>query len=200
VAAEVPVGIEEEFTLSVSVAAVPVPVIDMDWLDPATPRLLSVVINVPVIEPALRGKKLSISVQDDPAASKPVADEEGVNCGQVELELRLKLVETLGFVPVVGMEKTSGAFPLLVMLTVCGLPLLVPTVVEAKLRVGGLCALNSRTVLLTKLLTYRFPPLSTAMPSGFPSPVAIVVIVGVAEITPPAATIIFNVLCPESVK
>jgi len=57
---------------------------------------------------------------------------------QVEALSQAKFAATLGLVPVPGSGKVSVALPMLVIVTVCGLSLLVaPIAVEAKLRAGG---------------------------------------------------------------
>ena len=111
----------------------------MVWTVPLAFSALSVVLTDPVMLPAAAGVKLMGSVQEVAAAREAVLPELVVNAGQAVLPvlLTLKLLETLGFVPVPGMGKVKGAFPMLENVTVWGLSLLVePTLVEAKFRVG----------------------------------------------------------------
>ena len=95
--------------------------------------------------PGIVGVKLSTSVQEDPTANVAVL-ETGESCGQVELLSRVKFAEILGFWPVVGISKVNAALPWLVIVTVCGLSVLVaPTTVVAKLSVGGVTTFSSMT-------------------------------------------------------
>jgi hypothetical protein len=81
----------------------------------------------------MTGEKLTSSEQVEPLANVLVP-EPGVNSGQVEALPRVKPVEMLGFVPVAGAAKVSGAFPSFSSVTVWGLSLLVvPSAVLAKL-------------------------------------------------------------------
>ena len=134
----VPAGADEGLTLTTKAPDVPVPLIGMDCVEPAIPRLLSVAVEDPEIKPDLVGTKLKISVQLAPAASCPVVVEEEFTWGQVELALRTKLDEIVGLAPAAGIVNRSGLLPLFAMVTVCGLSLLLtPTGDEAKVRLGG---------------------------------------------------------------
>ena len=99
----------------------------MVCVEPATFAELSVVTSAPEIEPAWVGVKSIASVQLAPMASIIGADMLE-SCGQVDEGSKLKLVETLGLVPLDGGEMVSGAEPSFSRVTVCG-PLLCPTTV-----------------------------------------------------------------------
>ena len=110
--------------------------------------MLSVVTKEPVRGPVKVGTKLKTSVQLAPAASEVAAEVE-LSCGQVELVLKLKLAPTLGFFPVAGIAKASGALPLFATFTVFGLSELVePGGVEAKASGSGFSAFNHFAALL----------------------------------------------------
>jgi hypothetical protein len=95
--------------------------------------------------PGVVGIKLMKSVHV-PGASEPGAAV--VPSGHVELPPSTKFVEMLGSVPVVGIN-VSAALPMFSSSSVCGLSLLVlPTLVDAKLRLGGV----AREISFTRLL------------------------------------------------
>jgi len=130
---------------------VPVPPSVIVCVEAATFRLLSVSTSEPVRLPVVAGVKLMGRMQVVFAASDP-ADEEVVTRGQAVLPVlvRLKLVpERFGSLPVPGMGSVSAAVPMFSSVTVCGLSLLVlPTTVDAKLRVGAVARFSFTTSLL----------------------------------------------------
>jgi hypothetical protein len=116
-------------------------------------RLLSVRTADPEINPVVVGMKSTARLQLPPAASVPAEDEVRTS-GQVVDESRVKLAETLGFVPVPGTGKVSGALPILRTVTLFGLSLLCePSWVLAKLKLGGVATVSLASVLPTMLVT-----------------------------------------------
>ena len=79
-------------------------------------RLLSVRVTVPVIGPPVVGLKSTARLQLAPAASVPAVDEVLI-WGQVVERPTAKLSETLGFSPVAGTGKVSGAVPMFLSVT-----------------------------------------------------------------------------------
>jgi hypothetical protein len=76
------------------------------------------------------------------------AEDDEVTWGQVVDASSAKSAETLGFSPAPEAGKVSGALPMFLSVTVCGLSLLCdPAVVLAKLRLGAVTRLNSYTLL-----------------------------------------------------
>ena len=118
----------------------PVPFRVMVWTVPPTFSALSVSLTVPLMLPLVAGVKLMGSTHVASAASVAVLSEVEVNNGHAVLPVlfKLKLVETLGFVPVAGIGKFNGPLPMFENVTVCGLSLLVePTTVGWKTRLGA---------------------------------------------------------------
>jgi hypothetical protein len=83
--------------------------------------------------------------------------------GQVVDESRVKLAETVGFSPDPGTGKLSGALPTFVSVAVCGL-LWEPTLILAKLKLGGVAKSSSTTRLLPLSAMKTSPAASTAAP------------------------------------
>src|ERR1700691_5923042 len=132
----------------ISAAATPVPLSPMLCVTAGIAlRLLSVRTADPVIGPMAVGMKSTARTQLVPAASVPAVDDERTS-GQVVDASRVKLAETLGFSPDPGTGKLSGALPMLLSVTAFGLSLLCePTLVLAKLRLGGVARGSSSTAL-----------------------------------------------------
>ena len=103
-----------------ALAAVPVPFRVIVWTVPLTFNALSVALTAPVMLPEATGLKLIGSVQEVAAAKVAALPALVVNVGQAVLPvlLTLKLVETLGFVPVPGIGKDKGALPMFENITV----------------------------------------------------------------------------------
>ena len=99
---------------------------------------MSVRTREPLIEPATVGAKLIGSVQDVPAARVPVDEEVLPVNGQVPLLVlfRLKFAEMLGLLPVWGRGKLRLALPMFSRVIICE-ALVVPTLIDAKLRLGA---------------------------------------------------------------
>jgi hypothetical protein len=104
-------------------------------------RLVSVNTSEPLRLPGTVGAKVTGKVQLAPAAR--VADALlllYVN-GQLPplLLSKVKFVAMLGLFPLLRIGKVSVALPLLIIVSVCGLSLLIePTAVDAKVRLGAL--------------------------------------------------------------
>src|SRR4030088_2239850 len=118
----------------------------------------------PPTAPTAVGVKLSRLVQDAPGASV-AAVELDESCGQVELLSIVNPAAMLGFKPATGTGKVSAAFPILVTVTVCELPV-EPTAVDAKVRLGASAKSSFTSTLLLTSATKTLPVLSTATPSG----------------------------------
>jgi hypothetical protein len=113
-----------------------VPFSGMVWVALSAFRLLSVMVKVPLASLVDTGVYEMNSVQLDPAGTD-------VFDVHVELEPRLKPWVIVGLLP---LASRSGSLPLFPSVTVLGLSeLVVPTTVESKVTVGGVCAESSQT-------------------------------------------------------
>ena len=107
----------------------PVPLSSMVCCEVVEPGKVAASVNTsePVILPTVVGTKLMDSSQEEPAFRSPADAELAVTSGHAEglVVFRLKLDEILGLLPLAGIGKISGEFPLFSKVTFCGLSVLV---------------------------------------------------------------------------
>jgi hypothetical protein len=163
---------------------VPVPVKPTVCVLPATPLLLSVMVSVPLSAPVAVGEKVTLIVQEPPAATGLLVEQ------VVPVEATAK---ALAFVPVIAMLlMVSAAVPVVLLrVTACD-PLVVPTIWLPNGRLDGETLATGAVPVPVRLTVCVLPvtPLLLSVMVSVPlsSPVAVGEKVTLIVQEPPAAT------------